>query len=254
MAIYNDVIIDIKLPLVIYKKILGKPCLLEDLKEIDEVLYNNFIFLLNTTEPNLEDILGSSFEVEVENFGSREVVELKPGGAEILISQSNKHEYVELYCDWYFNKSIEKFYRPFHTGFYRVADDKIFHIIDPSELELIICGTQELDFNQLKEGCVIGDGYTETSPTIVFFWEVVLEFDLSLKKKFLFFLTGCDRSPIKGLSSLKMVISKHGSDPDKLPCAHTCFNYLLLPDYNDKIKLKERLLLAIENSEGFGLI
>jgi hypothetical protein len=32
-----------------------------------------------------------------------------------------------------------------------------------------------------------------------------------------------------------------------------CFNYLLLPDYSSKEKLRSRLLTAIENSQGFGL-
>ena len=38
-------------------------------------------------------------------------------------------------------------------------------------------------------------------------------------------------------------------------CIHVrrCFNYLLLPDYSSKEKLRSRLLTAIENSQGFGL-
>lgn len=50
-----------------------------------------------------------------------------------------------------------------------------------------------------------------------------------------------------------LVISKNGGDSDRLPTAHTCFNHLLLPSYSTKAKLKERLNLAIEQSEGFGL-
>ncbi|KAH3713552.1 hypothetical protein DPMN_073344 [Dreissena polymorpha] len=40
----------------------------------------------------------------------------------------------------------------------------------------------------------------------------------------------------------------------RLPTAHTCFNVLLLPDYQNKDKLKERLLKAITYSKGFGLL
>ena len=39
----------------------------------------------------------------------------------------------------------------------------------------------------------------------------------------------------------------------RLPSAHTCFNHVLLPDYSSKDKMKEKLLKAIVNSEGFGL-
>ena len=56
------------------------------------------------------------------------------------------------------------------------------------------------------------------------------------------------------LGSLIITVSRFGPDSDKLPCAHTCFNHLLLPDYKNKDKLRERLLIAINNSEGFGLM
>lgn len=32
------------------------------------------------------------------------------------------------------------------------------------------------------------------------------------KKKFLFFSTGSDRAPIKGLASIKFIITKHGDN------------------------------------------
>jgi ubiquitin-protein ligase E3 A len=42
--------------------------------------------------------------------------------------------------------------------------------------------------------------------------------------------------------------------PLRLPTAHTCFNVLLLADYSSKEKLRERLLTAMANAEGFGMI
>jgi ubiquitin-protein ligase E3 A len=74
------------------------------------------------------------------------------------------------------------------------------------------------------------------------------------KKKLLFFCTGSDRSPIKGLGSMTFVISRNGPDSDRLPTAHTCFNHLLLPEYSDKEKLRVCLMTAINNAEGFGLM
>jgi len=40
----------------------------------------------------------------------------------------------------------------------------------------------------------------------------------------------------------------------RLPQAHTCFNVLLLPNYASKEKLQDRLLTAIQNAEGFGML
>ena len=97
-------------------------------------------------------------------------------------------------------------------------------------------------------------GYTKDSPTVVNFWSVLHELDLEQKKRFLFFTTGSDRAPVGGLADMAFFIMKHGEDGDQLPSAHTCFNHLLLPPYNSKEKLKEKLLLAISNAEGFGLL
>lgn len=39
--------------------------------------------------------------------------------------------------------------------------------------------------------------------------------------------------------------------PEKLPRAHTCFNRLDLPPYDSFEDLWDKLLLAIENTQGF---
>jgi hypothetical protein len=36
-----------------------------------------------------------------------------------------------------------------------------------------------------------------------------------------------------------------------LPSAHTCFNQLVLPAYCSRAQLRERLLFAVANSDGF---
>lgn len=61
------------------------------------------------------------------------------------------------------------------------------------------------------------------------------------------------RAPVGGLGKLTLIIQRFGPDSDRLPTAHTCFNYLLLPEYSSEEKLKSRLLTAIENAQGFGL-
>ena len=111
-----------------------------------------------------------------------------------------------------------------------------------------------MNFYELKKAAKYEDGYKIDSLTIKYFWEVLFDFSEEEKKKFLFFVTGCDRAPINGLGNLIITVSRWGPDSDKLPTAHTCFNHLLIPDYQNKDKLKKNLTIAISNSEGFGLI
>jgi ubiquitin-protein ligase E3 A len=86
--------------------------------------------------------------------------------------------------------------------------------------------------------------------------QVVHALDEAQQKRLLFFITGSDRVPIKGLGHLSppFVVSRNGADDLRLPTAHTCFNHLLLPAYSDRGVLRARLLLALENAEGFGLL
>ena len=253
LAIYNNTILDVKLPICTYKKLLGIKPTFEDLKECDIELYNNLNFILNQDNPKLEEELDSNFTVVDDKFGEKIVIPLKPGGENIMINNFNKSEYVELYIDWYFNKSIEEYFGSFEKGFYKVFNRNLTKILTPQELELIICGTQILDFHELKIACVYED-FEKNSETIKYFWEILFDFNEEEKKKFLSFVTGCDRAPIDGLGSLQITVTNGGSDINQLPTAHTCFNNLILPDYKNKKKMKKALLTAINYSEGFGLI
>ena len=67
---------------------------------------------------------------------------------------------------------------------------------------------------------------------IAWLWDIVHGvFDDAERRRLLFFLTGSDRAPVKGLGALAITVSRNGPDSLRLPTAHTCFNVLLLPDY-----------------------
>ena len=253
LAIYNNTILDVKLPISVYKKLLGIKPSFSDLKECDEELYNNLNYILTQDNPKLEEELDTNFTVVDDKFGEKIIIPLKPDGEKTMINNMNKEEYVKLYTDWFFNKSIEEYFKSFEKGFYKIFHKSLIKILTPEELELIICGTQYLDFYELKRACQYED-FDPNSESIKYFWEILLDFNEEEKKKFLSFVTGCDRAPIDGLGSLKITVSNGGSDLNQLPTAHTCFNNLILPDYKNKEKMKKAIHTAINYSEGFGLI
>lgn len=91
--------------------------------------------------------------------------------------------------------------------------------------------------------------------TLIFsdFWDVLISLDEDLKKKFLLFATGSDRVPVGGMGEMTFKVTRTNQNPGNLPEAHTCFNQLVLPQYENKEVLKEKLIIAISNAEGFGL-
>jgi HECT-domain (ubiquitin-transferase) len=86
--------------------------------------------------------------------------------------------------------------------------------------------------------------------------QVLFDLDETSKRQFLQFVTGSERVPVGGLASLNppFVVAKNGGHSERLPTSHTCFNALLLPEYESKAWLAERLQIALQNSTGFGLM
>ena len=55
------------------------------------------------------------------------------------------------------------------------------------------------------------------------------------------------------MKSLKLVIQPTGGGEHYLPVAHTCFNLLDLPKYTSIHALRNKLLQAIDQNQGFNL-
>ncbi|KAG4152318.1 hypothetical protein ERO13_D04G115800v2 [Gossypium hirsutum] len=85
--------------------------------------------------------------------------------------------------------------------------------------------------------------------------EIIQEFEYSQRRAFLQFVTGAPRLPPGGLASLipkLTIVRKHSSNcaDTELPSVMTCANYLKLPPYSSKEKMKEKLLYAISEGQG----
>ncbi|KAK9903911.1 hypothetical protein WJX75_000261 [Coccomyxa subellipsoidea] len=256
LAIYNNHILEVSFPMVVYKMLMGRDVGFEDLKDVHPDVYSSLKKLLAYQGDFSE--LGLVFQVEQEaDFGEPNlVVDLIPKGGEVAVTAENRQQYVTAYVQHLLTKSVKRQSQAFCKGFKKLwSKDLVFKLFQPEELECLICGSTELDFAALESAVHYEDGFDGESPVVTWFWEVVHGFSEEQKKRLLFFVTGSDRVPIKGLASLQppFVISRNGPSSNRLPTAHTCFNHLLLPAYNDKAILQNRLETAINNAEGFGL-
>nr|XP_009942726.1 PREDICTED: probable E3 ubiquitin-protein ligase HERC4 isoform X3 [Opisthocomus hoazin] len=195
-----------------------------------------------------------SDKITVENFGTTEIKELVPNGADIPVVKQNRQDFVDAYVDYIFNKSVASLFNAFHAGFDKVCGGKVLQLFQPSELQAMVIGNTNYDWKELEKNTEYKGEYWADHPTIKIFWEVFHELSLEKKKQFLLFLTGSDRIPILGMKCLKLVIQPTGGGEGYLPVAHTCFNLLDLPKYTDKETLKSKLIQAIDHYEGFSLV
>lgn len=103
----------------------------------------------------------------------------------------------------------------------------------------MISGLPTIDIDDLKKNTDLVN-YNKNDQIIIWFFEVLNQFDIGLRTAFLQFVTGTSRVPSDGFKGLqgfngpqKFNINK-AFETTHLPRAHTCFNQLDLPNYATK--------------------
>uniref|UniRef100_A0A8C9ZMV1 E3 ubiquitin-protein ligase n=1 Tax=Sander lucioperca TaxID=283035 RepID=A0A8C9ZMV1_SANLU len=255
MALFHGKFIDTGFSLPFYKRMLNKKLILKDLESIDPEFYNSLIWIRDN---NIEECgLEMYFSVDMEILGKITSHDLKPDGVNVLVTEENKEEYIGLMAEWRFSRGVEGQTKAFLDGFNEVVPLQWLQYFDEKELEVMLCGMQEVDLQDWQRNTVYRH-YTRNSKQIIWFWQLVKEVDNEVRLRLMQFVTGTCRLPLGGFAELmgsngpqKFCIEKVGKDT-WLPRSHTCFNRLDLPPYKSFEQLKEKLLFAIEETEGFG--
>lgn len=120
-----------------------------------------------------------------------------------------------------------------------------------------MCGTSEYSVTELREHHVVNNGATgEFRKILDWFWIALTNFTEEEKARLLQFTTGCSQLPPGGFRELSPLFQITPAPTfGTLPCSHTCFNTIVLPDYENYESFEKSLRIAItEGSEGFGLI
>ncbi|XP_069570348.1 NEDD4-like E3 ubiquitin-protein ligase WWP2 isoform X1 [Brachyistius frenatus] len=255
MALYHGKFIDTGFTLPFYKRMLDKKPTLKDLESIDPEFYNSIMWV---KENNLEECgVELYFAQDMEILGKVSTHQLKDDGENELVNEENKEEYISLLTDWRFTRGVEEQTKAFLDGFNEVVPLEWLRYFDEKELELMLCGMQEIDLADWQKNTIYRH-YTKNSKQIHWFWQVVKEMDNEKRIRLLQFVTGTCRLPVGGFAELigsngpqKFCIDKVGKET-WLPRSHTCFNRLDLPPYRSLEQLREKLLFAIEETEGFG--
>ncbi|XP_073536977.1 E3 ubiquitin-protein ligase NEDD4-like isoform X6 [Phyllobates terribilis] len=236
-----------------YKMMLGKQITLKDMESVDSEYYNSLKWILENDPTELD----LRFCIDEENFGQTYQVDLKPNGSEMVVTNDNKREYIDLVIQWRFVNRVQKQMNAFLEGFTELIPIDLIKIFDENELELLMCGLGDVDVNDWRQHTLYKNSYCPNHPVIQWYWKAVLLMDAEKRIRLLQFVTGTSRVPMNGFAELYgsngpqlFTIEQWGS-PDKLPRAHTCFNRLDLPPYDSFEDLREKLLMAVENAQGF---
>lgn len=255
MALYHGKFIYSGFTMPFYKRMLNKKLTMKDIESIDPEFYNSLVWIRDN---NIEECgLEMFFSVDFELLGEIKPHELKPNGGDIRVTEENKEEYLNLVTEWRMTRGIETQTKAFLDGFNEVVPLEWLQYYDERELELIICGMQNIDVDDWQKNTIYRH-YTKTSKQVLWFWTYVKSMDSETRSRLLQFVCGTCRVPVGGFGELmgsngpqRFCIEKVGKD-SWLPRSHTCFNRLDLPPYKSYEQLVEKLKFAIEETEGFG--
>ncbi|CAH8607472.1 unnamed protein product [Schistosoma bovis] len=209
-------------------------------------------------ENNIDECgLDVYFAMDYEVLGELRTHELKPGGRDILLTDANKAEYIDLMVNWRFSRGVEDQTNAFLTGFEDVFPLQWLQYFDERELEVLLCGMQQIDVDDWQSHTTYKK-YDARSPQVLWFWKFVRSLTQQRRIRLLQFVTGTCRVPVGGFKNL---MGNNGPQPfcieyigkdSWLPRSHTCFNRLDLPPYRSYEQLAEKLSYAIDETEGFG--
>ncbi|XP_077944215.1 E3 ubiquitin-protein ligase NEDD4-like isoform X4 [Gasterosteus aculeatus] len=253
MAVFHGKLLDGFFIRPFYKMMLGKQISLKDMESVDSEYYNSLKWILENDPTELD----LRFCIDEDNFGQTYQVDLKPSGSDMVVTNENKKEYIDLVIQWRFVNRVQKQMNAFLEGFTELILIDLIKIFDENELELLMCGLGDVDVNDWRQHTVYKNGYCPNHPVIQWFWKVVLLMDAEKRIRLLQFVTGTSRVPMNGFAELygsngpQLFTIEQWGTPEKLPRAHTCFNRLDLPTYDSFEDLREKLLMAVENAQGF---
>ncbi|CAG9771972.1 unnamed protein product [Ceutorhynchus assimilis] len=255
MALYHGRFIYSGFTMPFYKRMLGKKLIMKDIESIDPEFYNSLVWI---KENNIDECgLELFFSVDFEVLGQVVHHELQKGGDAERVTEENKEEYLTLMTNWRMTRGIEQQTQAFLDGFNEVVPIEWLKYFDERELELLLCGMQEIDVEDWQRHTIYRH-YTRNSKPVMWFWQFVKQSDNEKRARLLQFVTGTCRVPVGGFAELmgsngpqRFCIEKVGKE-SWLPRSHTCFNRLDLPPYKSYDQLVEKLTYAIEETDTFG--
>eukprot|EP00051_Salpingoeca_urceolata_P019627 m.288906 g.288906 ORF g.288906 m.288906 type:complete len:196 (+) comp19455_c2_seq1:2026-2613(+) len=143
-----------------------------------------------------------TFSIDSTRFGETVTTELIKDGSNVPVTNENRHDFVHRYIQHVLKDSVAAQFESFAEGFYRLFNQVESRLCRASELELLVCGSSQLDFDELERGALYEGAFDAEHPTIKAFWEVAHGLPEAQKRQLLVFATGSDRVPIEGLASV----------------------------------------------------
>lgn len=202
-ALMEQQVIGATLSLPLRKQILSLPITFSDLEFVDPQLHRNLRWL--DTCPDLS-VLCLDFTVNYPGAAGAETFELKPSGADCMVNNSNKEEYLLLRLRNRMLDSVKPQLESLLRGLYEVIPPDLLSVFDYQELELLMCGIPEINLEDWMRHTDYLSDYARLGArhkVIRWFWLCVENMTNEERVRLLQFATGCSRLPAQGFKALQ---------------------------------------------------
>lgn len=106
------------------------------------------------------DDLGLNFAVDLNEFGQTKLVELKPGGKDIPVTNDNKIEYIHLLADYKLNRQIHAQVLAFKSGIASIINIDMLKMFNFNEIQNLISGCNDnIDVHDWRHNTVYSGSY-----------------------------------------------------------------------------------------------
>ncbi|XP_019386162.1 PREDICTED: E3 ubiquitin-protein ligase HECTD3-like, partial [Crocodylus porosus] len=230
------------LPGFVWKQLIGEEvCWAKDFVAVDAML----VKFLEAVEGMDRETFESEFGDELTYttvLSDQRTVELIPNGSQIAVRYEDRQEFVRLVRTARLEESTEQI-AAMQAGLLRVVPQSVLDFLTWQQLEKKVCGDPEVTVEALKNFAQF-EGMEPSDTRVQYFWEALTNFTNEDRSRFLRFVTGRSRLPIR------ICICPHEpmSDVvDVLPEVSTCSSALFLPQYTSAKVCEEKLRYAAYN-------
>jgi len=249
---------------VLYKTIMKRPIILDDIKYFNLDLYQKLKYV-NDNQVRGNKLLESTnfvWTIRGPNNYIQEV-ELAQGGRNIFLNDNNKMTFIDKVIYAEAIMPFEEQIKYTQKGIFSLIDADARGVFTVEELNFLITGQEEIDINDWKENTIYKGAYNPNHPVIKMFWDKMSSMNKNELIKFLEFATGIGSVQIDGFGSLKGIggriqkftiepYTNYSSDnPDQYTFhkieAKRVYNTIILPQYKTRQELEQAINMTIYN-------
>ncbi|KAK4988898.1 ubiquitin-protein ligase (E3) [Elasticomyces elasticus] len=237
---------------------------INDLRELDEELYQGLLRLKNYTGDVEELSLTFSVTDTIQSSVGKSIAvdrELIANGSNIPVTNANRLLYIAHLARYRLSTQPYQQTHAFLRGLSSIVNPAWLAMFNQHELQTLVGGEErDIDVENLRRNTIYGGVYQIGDdglehPSVRLFWETMHALPDVDRRKVLKFVTSTPRAPLLGFGALnpRFSIRDSGADESRLPTTSTCVNLLKLPRYKSGGVLKKKLLDAVNSGAGFDL-